>query len=704
MTIRLRFVAPQSTTPGLLRLRFGAGGQAQDAVGELACVLPAPALAPLALAAHGDAAFVVHGALSAALPPPALQLSFEADGRLPPVLGALDAALPAPGLALVPALAGAMASPAHLLAVLPPAALSFAPSAVAHQGQNLALAASLPAVMLAAPAATVDAEQDMALITDTPTALAAPVRQAEQHAASSALAQQSMLPSATALCARMHAAAVLASRAGLPQQETQRVARPLDARWAHGLRVAGRTAAPQRDTARSRRGAVLPVAQALPVGGRSNAQQREMARSARPLSAGQQSAEALARVIDAEFRLLGDRIGVALAMPHTHGIHPPPGYWRPAPGTGPDLRPDRVVLLRFCHVRDGTAHLVFGCRQPGVGPIIIPVRRTYTVLNTVSLTLAGTGQPIEHTGLSLRLDIDSWAWGWSATVPASYLALLRPDPEDGCREVIATINGQPHRLLVETLSRERRFGRAELRIGGRSRAALLASPYSPTIIRLNTEARTAQQLMDDALTDNGVPLGWTLDWQITDWLVDAHAWSHTGSYMDAAVRIAEAAGAVIQPHATADTLRVLPRYPAAPWEWPSLTSDIAIPENVITVEGIDWADKPRHDAVYLAGSILGHVTRNGTAGGDLAPMVTDPLITHPDAARQRGRAILSDTGRQAHIRLSLPVLPETGIIAPGRIIDYTESGQAHRGITRAVDVQAAFPKVMQTITVETHEL
>ena len=85
-------------------------------------------------------------------------------------------------------------------------------------------------------------------------------------------------------------------------------------------------------------------------------------------------------------------------------------------------------------------------------------------------------------------------------------------------------------------------------------------------------------------------------------------------------------------------------------------------------------------------------------------MVTHPLITHADAGRQRGLSILADVGRQKHITLSLPVLTETGIITPGQLVRYTEQGQAHIGLTRAVDVSVEFPKVRQTIRIESHVL
>ena len=100
--------------------------------------------------------------------------------------------------------------------------------------------------------------------------------------------------------------------------------------------------------------------------------------------------------------------------------------------------------------------------------------------------------------------------------------------------------------------------------------------------------------------------------------------------------------------------------------------------------------------------MLGQVTRSGTAGDLLAPMVTDPLITHADAARQRGIAELSDTGRIAMVTLRLPVLAETGVIKPGKFVHYKEGGNTHVGMTRSVAVDVNMPTIYQTLTVETH--
>lgn len=398
------------------------------------------------------------------------------------------------------------------------------------------------------------------------------------------------------------------------------------------------------------------------------------------------------------------------ARPPAHGtsitiiVNPPvnPPCYNPQPG--------QSVVLVFRDLQPASLDLRFRCPNPASpdpeATIVVPVRRIYMQSNTVTLVLADTGQPIPARGLNLSLDADSWCWGWSASVPASYLSLLQA-AEGDLVELLASVNGTAFRFAVERLQRTRSFGKAELAISGRGRAAWLADPYADSVSRSNAETMTAQQLMADALTENGVSIGWDLDWQITDWTVPAGAWHHTGTALEACLAIAEAGGAYIQAHRTEQTLAVLPRYPAAPWNWSGLTPDIELPEDVCTTEGIEWIDKPKYNTVFVSGQnngVLCHVTRGGTAGDRPAPMVTDALTTHSDAGRQRGLRILSDVGRQKHITLSLPVLSATGIIVPGKLIRYTENGAPHLGLTRAVQVSADFPKVRQSITVESHVL
>ena len=94
----------------------------------------------------------------------------------------------------------------------------------------------------------------------------------------------------------------------------------------------------------------------------------------------------------------------------------------------------------------------------------------------------------------------------------------------------------------------------------------------------------------------------------------------------------------------------------------------------------------------------------GTSGGTKpAPTIIDELATDPAMTRQRGLALLGNTGKQAQISLRLPVLPETGLIRPGKLIEYQEQGNTRRGLVRSLSVNHSRPQLWQTIGVETHE-
>lgn len=339
------------------------------------------------------------------------------------------------------------------------------------------------------------------------------------------------------------------------------------------------------------------------------------------------------------------------------------------------------------------------------GTVLVPVRRSYIVINTINLVRVSDGAVIPAYNFSMSLDTDSWTWSWSATLPASALPIIQPTPGGDPVDVQVAINGTPYRLCVEQYGRQREFANTRISARGRGRAAVLDAPYAPILNHGNTAARTAHQLMDEVLTINGVGIGWGVDFALTDWLVPGNIWVHQGSYISALLEIASAAGGYVQPHDTAATLHVRPRYPAAPWQWHTITPDFELPSAVVSVEGTEWQRKTAYNRVHVSGTtagVLGEVTRGGTAGDVVAPMITDALITHVDAARQRGMAVLSDTGAQAHISLRLPVLEETGIIPPGKFVRYLDNGEEIIGITRSVSVDAGLPEIWQVIGVETH--
>jgi len=376
--------------------------------------------------------------------------------------------------------------------------------------------------------------------------------------------------------------------------------------------------------------------------------------------------------------------------------------------------PATVARLVFSEAWDGTGKLVFVCKRKGGGTdpepietVVVPVREVYIVLNSILLRRVSDGLPIPAYSFSMSLDIDSWTWSWQASLHSSTLAYIQP--EDGSPvEVEAVVNNVPYRLLVERFSRERSFAKTRIEVTGRGRAAMLDAPYAPMISHVGRTTMSAQQLAIQALNINGAPIGWSLDWKLEDWIVPAGSWALNGSYIAALTDIASAVGGYVQPHNTEQTLRLLPRYPKQSWLWGSITPDYQLPADAVSVEATEWLTNADYNSVFVAGEgagVLGQVTRAGTAGDRFAPMVTHPLITDMDAARQRGIAELSPSGRQQRITLSLQVLPQTGVIKPGSFVRYMEGANSHLGLVRGTSVGwDGGAKLRQSINLEVPEV
>ena len=414
------------------------------------------------------------------------------------------------------------------------------------------------------------------------------------------------------------------------------------------------------------------------------------------------------------------RLRAGLPISRLHRPHfqvaryPLPGRTQRPPPEPPEpcYAPEQPIELLFALPEDWSLGLVFACdvhggtELPPAGIVVLP-RRSYIVINSVEIRRADSAELLPSEAFSMTLDRDSWTWSFTATFERQARDAVAPGVGAPV-ELEVKVNGQPFRLLAERIGRSVRFPERLVKVSGRGKAALLDAPHAPVQSFGNVAARTAQQLMGDVLTINGVGMGWTVDWQLTDWLVPAGAWLHSGTWSSALNDIAGAVGGYLQPHDTAATLRVLPSWPAPWWEWDSVTPDLELPAGIAEVENTEWIDKPAYNRVFVAGEATGGVEgdykRAGTAGDVLRqPMIVHPLITAEAAARQRAIAELSDSGRLINQSLTLMVLTETGVIKPGTLLRYTDDdGAARLGIVRSTLINPAFPVLTQTIGVESH--
>lgn len=403
---------------------------------------------------------------------------------------------------------------------------------------------------------------------------------------------------------------------------------------------------------------------------------------------------------------------------YQEAVPPPPGKSRlpEKPKPPPCYEPGLPVELLFADPHDASQPvlLVFRCDKdepgpgPGGEPVVVPIRKVYIVINNITLTRVDNGAPLHALSFSASLDVDSWTWQWSASLHSSAADHLGRETDGSPPAVLATINGVPLRLVIERISLNEQFlPQVRYSVSGRGRAAVLSAPWAPVLQHGGqATARTAEQLANEVLQINGVSIGWGIDWQMPEWTVPPGLWSSSGAYIDALSDIATAVGATIQPHPTDAVLRIMPRYPRAPWEWGDLTPDIVIPAAAAQQISTEFMDKPAYNGVYVGGTqagVFGPVVRTGTVGDVLAPQVTHPLITDATAQRLRGLAVLSDTGKQRRVQLSMQVLPETGLIQPGKLVQIGTGASAYRGLVRSTAVEWAMPRLRQNIELEIHE-
>lgn len=526
-------------------------------------------------------------------------------------------------------------------------------------------------------------------------------------------AYQQAAPVLAAVQERGEAAVPISALLWQTWQQGQRLAHATQAAWQDGRRVARTLRQAYEEATRTRAASRQAWQEAQRVGMVSRQQFEEALRRRHAVAQTFGTGVLRGAAVRTDMQD-GRAVRIAVLGRYEEAWHPRPGITPPGPK--PPIDPPCYVPvvggpvdLVFLEPWASDTDLVFICCRGGVDPeptVVVPVKEVYLTINSALLIRLDNGRIIPATTLNMSLDVDSWTWQFSAAVPGQALADVQPNSDGDPVVVQATINGTPFNFALERIARDRTFGSSQLRVSGRGLGAELDAPYAPEMSFGNEFARTARQLVEDILTFNGVPIGWTVAaWNLTDWLVPAGVFNHSGSYISAVNAVVGAAGAYVQPHNTDRSLLMHLRYPAPAWEWDSVTPNFELPAAVTSQESFEWTEKPRYNRAFVIGQehgVHGRYTRSGTAGDLPAPTVVDPLITHADAVRQRGRAILSDTGRIATVALRLPVLAETGIIKPGNFVRYVEGGNTHIGLSRGVSVDVSMPTIYQTLTLETH--
>lgn len=402
---------------------------------------------------------------------------------------------------------------------------------------------------------------------------------------------------------------------------------------------------------------------------------------------------------------------------------PRPGQYVP-PVIPPEPPPYWGAHLLFACPPLAYPALLFGVTQctPPTPPdalfYILPAR-VYMTAHTITAQRLPDLADVPIFEATLGADSGSYCWSLSASGPASLFELLAPVAGLPA-QIRITLDGMPWVFAIDAISRNAAFGKTGTSVQGRSVTSLIAAPYVRSQARIEPDDKTAQQIALIDLAGTGVDLDWGIgagalaNGGMVDWFVPAGAYSRQGTALEAVSRIVQAAGGYLQSHRANPTL--LARHPygqrigdvsGAPWHWGLGAADVELAPDAIITSAITRRDGPDVNAVYVSGTshgVLALVKRAGSAGDKLASMVTDSLITHTDAARQAGLAVLGAAGPKYAVQLDLPVLTgpsQPGVIDVGALVQVNAS-VPWRGRVRGVQVSAKQPSLRQTITLERH--
>lgn len=335
------------------------------------------------------------------------------------------------------------------------------------------------------------------------------------------------------------------------------------------------------------------------------------------------------------------------------------------------------------------------------------IQRVYVVINEVTLQRESNGVMLPVLGMTVSGSYAAAHWVWSAALPAAAYDDLEPDQAGVPVVVRATVNGTVFRLIVEGRSVTERWGQQSLTVRGRGIACVLSAPGAPSVQRSNANVALASQLASQALEVNGTATDWTLDWRSVDWVVPAGVWAHTGTPMEALVRLAEAAGAYVASSRESTTVSVRPAYPVAPWAWGMVAADVELPAAATFEISSDDVAGVNPNVTFIQGTgLLARVRIQGTAGDVPQRTIVDSLTCTSAVARERGISELAAGRQRKDVKLETGVVQEIGVVEIGSILDWVRGANITRGIVRNVEVNARMSErsttVRQVLGVEVH--
>ena len=236
----------------------------------------------------------------------------------------------------------------------------------------------------------------------------------------------------------------------------------------------------------------------------------------------------------------------------------------------------------------------------------------------------------------------------------------------------------------------------------------LSAPFVSTKNYTNSTAKTLAGLMSDIVLNTG----WSIDNQMIDFSVPALAFSYQNkTASEALLMCANSVGGMLSVDEYSKVISLVPKWPVMPWDTEDAICDVIINDSVILDYSETRVISPACDAVFVRGEQVGvscKVKRTGTSGNNFANDVVDQLITHVQAARQRGSYELAETGNKQQVSIRTKIMNDLPPIKPGMLIGIRYSDSIYKATCDSVSISAnvsseGLVSVNQTFTVLKNE-
>lgn len=396
-------------------------------------------------------------------------------------------------------------------------------------------------------------------------------------------------------------------------------------------------------------------------------------------------------------------------------------------------------------------HSQSGKRDPYIWGIPIDIsyfpskKDTYYAMNTILVKRLPDNIPIEVTSVNIKYDKQSWLWSFSLTIGKDhndYLDLIKPttDNLNTYVDIEININGWIWICRVESYSETRSFPVDVWTVRGRSPSMEIGSPQNQRTSHVydpeGIDATSGGQIIDEVLAGTILGIdntGWTMDWSYytnhvftgfdpysgDSWGIPPNTFSWDNlTQIEVIKQLTDSIGTFLMTDLANKKIIAKPIINIPPWHWneegpykPDV--DHSINSTYMTEVARSYESFPVYNCVFVMGQnsaspqktnvVSGipvvNVHRSGidTGSGIYADDYTNPWIFTWQAATEKGRVILSETGTWLKHSLKLfsianhadenPIINK--LILPGDFVQVNERNAVWNGSVVGTEINAS---------------